>query len=79
MEFNYRFGLFFILIGLGLLFLFWLTTQGENAQPEANFLILGALSLLFGIWRVWRNRPKPQDAERFKTAKKLFSREKKKK
>jgi hypothetical protein len=79
MEVGYRLGSFFILIGLGLIFLFWITTQGENPQPEGNLLILGMGSLALGVWQAWRNRPKPQDVERFKTAKKLFGRDKKKK
>jgi hypothetical protein len=79
MEVKYRLGSFFILVGLGLIFLFWITAQGETPQPEGNLLILGIGSLMFGIWQAWRNRPKPQDVERFKTAKKIFNREKKKK
>ncbi len=79
MEFNYRLGSFFILTGMGLVFMFWLTSQGETAQPEGNLLILGIASLFFGFWLAWRNRPKPQNVERFTTARKLFKRDKKKK
>jgi hypothetical protein len=79
METTYRLGTFFILVGIGFLFFFWITTQADSAEPEGNFLVIGLLSLGFGIWQVWRNRPKPQDVERFKTAKKLFGRDKKKK
>ena len=77
MEFGYRLGTFFILLGLGATLLFWLTIKG--GQPELNLLIVGLASLAFGIWQAWRNRPKPQDVERFTTAKKLFKRNKKKK
>lgn len=79
MELNYRIGSFFILLGIGAVFFYWLTTQGENPQPEGNLLIVGILSLMFGFWQAWRGRPKPQDVERFKTLKKIFKRDKKKK
>jgi len=74
-----RLGTFFILVGLGLIFMYWITTQGDNPQPEGNFLLIGAISLGFGIWQAWRNRAKPQDVERFTTIRKLFGRDKKKK
>ena len=79
MEITYRLGTFFILVGMGFIFFYWISMQVEDAAPEGNFLIIGILSLMLGIWQVWRNRPKPQDVERFKTARKLFGREKKKK
>ncbi|MCB9134571.1 MAG: hypothetical protein H6636_04040 [Anaerolineales bacterium] len=79
MEFNYRLGNFFILLGLGAIFFFWLTTQGENATPEGNFLVIGLASLIFGIWRSWTSRPKPQQVERFTTLRKLFTKKEKKK
>ena len=79
MEFGYRLGTFFILLGLGAIFLFWITTQSDPPQPEANLLILGLVSLAFGIWQAWRNRSEPEEIERFTTAKKLFKRDKKKK
>jgi len=79
MDFSYRLGTFFILVGLGLLFMYWITTQGDNPQPEGNFLLFGAFSLGFGIWQAWRNRSKPEEVERFTAIKKLFRRDKKKK
>ena len=79
MEFSYRLGTFFILVGLGLLFMFWITIQGDNPQPEGKFLLFGALSLGFGIWQAWRNRSEPEEVERFTAVKKLFRRDKKKK
>ncbi len=79
MEFNYRLGNFFILVGLGALFFFWLTTRAANAEPEGNYLVIGVAALVFGLWQTWRGRPKPQSVERFTTLKKIFKREKKKK
>ncbi|NUM48469.1 MAG: hypothetical protein HUU38_27500 [Anaerolineales bacterium] len=79
MEFNYRLGNFFILVGLGAVFFYWMTVQGENPQPEGNFLVIGVACLIFGFWQAWLGRPKPQDVERFTTLKKIFKREKKKK
>ncbi|GAB4580667.1 MAG: hypothetical protein Fur0022_34090 [Anaerolineales bacterium] len=79
MEFNYRLGNFLTLVGVGLVFFFWLTTQGTNPQPEGNFLVIGIICLFFGIWMSWRARPKPENVERFTTLRKLFNREKKKK
>ena len=79
MEINYRLGNFFILLGLALIFFFWLSTQAEDAQTEGNLLVLGILSLMFGIWQSWSGRPKPQDVERFTTVRKIFKRDKKKK
>jgi hypothetical protein len=79
MEFNYRLGSFFILLGLGAIFYFWLTLQAENTPPEGNALVIGVASLLFGLWQAWRGRPKPQDVQRFTTLRKIFKRDKKKK
>lgn len=79
MEFNYRLGSFFILLGLGAIFFYWMTTQAPNAEPEGNYLVIGLASLIFGIWQAWRGRPKPKQVERFTTVKKIFKREKKKK
>lgn len=79
MEFNYRLGNFFILLGLGSIFFFWLTTQGENPAPEGNFLIIGLACFIFGLWRAWSSRPKPQQAERFTTVRKMFTKKEKKK
>ena len=79
MGFGYRLGTFFILLGVGSVALYWLSSQAEDAQPEIKLLFFGIASLMFGIWQAWRNRSKPEDVERFTTAKKLFKREKKKK
>jgi hypothetical protein len=78
MEIKNRLGNFFIYVGLGLLFLYWMTAQGVSPQPERNFLLLGAINLGFGLWYAWRNRAKLQDVERFTTLRKLFNRGKKK-
>lgn len=79
MELRYRLGIFFIIIGLGFLFMYWITTQGNDPQPEGNFLIIGGASFALGVWQMWANRPKPEDVERFTTARKLLRREKKEK
>jgi hypothetical protein len=77
MDVGYRLGSFFILLGLGLIFLFWMTTQGERPEPILNLLIFGGGSLVLGVWMAWRSRPKPQDVERFSTLRKVFRRKKK--
>lgn len=79
MEFSYRLGSFFILVGLGALFFFWMTIQSPNTEPQGNYLVIGVASLILGIWLAWRGRPKPHDVERFTTVKKIFKRDKKKK
>lgn len=79
MDFNYRLGNFFILLGLGAIGFYWLTTQGDNPNPEGNFLIVGLGCLVFGLWRAWSSRPKPEQVERFSTLRKLFTKKEKKK
>lgn len=78
MEINYRLGNFFILLGLALLLMFWMTTQGPGSRPVFSYFFFGALSLAFGIWKYVRNRPEKEQAERFRLAKRLFKWGKKK-
>lgn len=70
-----RIGTFFILLGALLVALFVFSDLAQ--APDANLLIVGGLSLLFGIiLRVVKPPPPPEESGRFRVIKR-FSRKSK--
>jgi len=70
MEFRYRVGTFFILIGLGLFSLFVLSVMSK--ETVAAYLIASFVALLFGFL-LQRNKPR-KDSGRFTSVKRARER-----
>ncbi|HEX9018896.1 MAG TPA: hypothetical protein VF806_06900 [Anaerolineaceae bacterium] len=63
-----RIGIFFILIGLGLIGLYLLSDVAHS--PSCGFLVFGGILLAFGILLWLRNpKPPPQPSGRFRMLK----------
>ncbi len=67
-----RIGTFLFVVGIGLIVLFILSDLAK--APSCNFLAAGAIALILGILLWVRDPVQPgPKAERFRTARRLFS------
>jgi hypothetical protein len=67
-----RIGQFFLYIGLIVLVIFVATSQAQ--RPAFSYLCGGGLSLVFGIFLIWRVRRPPPEAGRFRLLRKSENR-----
>lgn len=66
-----RLGLFLLLIGLGLLGIFFASDQSQN--PQFGLFFLGAFLMTLGGFWFWRGRTPPPPSERFRLLRKMMS------
>lgn len=76
MGYTNRIGTFLMLIGVLLIFLF--VFSDIAGQPAYLYFFLGGLSLVLGAVLWWSSpKPPPPPSERFRSVKKMLSKEKK--
>lgn len=66
-----RLGIFFTLLGAAFLGLFF--TSDTISQPQIGYLIWGAVSVAAGISFLRRSRTPPEESQRFRLVRRLFS------
>jgi hypothetical protein len=73
MNLKKRFGNFFLMIGFGLLVLFF----ASDFLEEVNgwYLLFGVIFFSFGVSLAWKGRTPPEPSQRFRTARKLFGKQ----
>ncbi len=76
MSIGGRFGQFLVVIGIFLIFLFFLSDLGK--QPQFNMLFAGLFLVAIGAILLIRGAEPRQSSGRFRTAKKIWNRNKNK-
>jgi hypothetical protein len=70
---KYKFGQFFLIIGLILLILFFTNT---SETPPAAFFFMGLVGTIGGIYMMWRGRKPPEPSGRFRSLRKMIDKKK---
>lgn len=70
---KYRFGQFFLIIGLILLILFF--TNTSDAPPPAFFFV-GLLGTILGCYMMWKGRTPPGPSGRFRILRRIMDKKK---
>jgi uncharacterized membrane protein YbhN (UPF0104 family) len=75
MSFKWQVGQFFLVVGVLLLILYFITNQAKN--PTILYFCGGTLMLILGIYMMWLGRNPPLDRERFRMLRQMSEKRKK--
>ena len=75
MSFKWQVGQFFLILGVLLLILYFITNQAKS--PPTIYFCIGVLLLLLGIYIMWVGRNPPMDRERFRMLRQMSEKRKK--
>jgi hypothetical protein len=74
-NFGNRIGIFFMIVGVTVLALFF--TSDFVQEPNIGYLFWGVFFAFLGVVFLRASRPEREESQRFRLARKLFSRKKK--
>ena len=75
MPYKWQVGQFFLVLGILLLILYFITNQAKS--PTILYFCSGVLLLFLGIYLMWVGRNPPMDRERFRMLRQMSERRKK--